>query len=326
MSESKLDVVGIGNAIVDVLAEVGDNFLEENGMVKGTMALIDAGQALELNRNLEKVMERSGGSAANTITGITSLGGCGGFIGRVRNDALGESFARDIQASGVEFSTAAATDGPGTGRCVVLVTPDAQRTMQTFLGACAALSTTDLDEEMIGQAAVTYLEGYMWDPPQAKEAFLRAAEIAHDAGKKVSLTLSDPFCVERHRADFLDLIGKHIDILFGNESEILSLYQTSDLDSALEQVGKDCELTAVTLGADGAAVVGADSVKKVPAAKVGKVVDTTGAGDLFAAGFLFGITHDLDPLAAARIGGIAAAEIISHFGARPEQKLSELLA
>jgi sugar/nucleoside kinase (ribokinase family) len=326
VGDSKLDVVGIGNAIVDVLAEVGDNFLEENGMVKGTMALIDAGQAVDLNRKLANVKKRSGGSAANTITGITSLGGSGGFIGRVRDDALGGSFARDIQSSGVEFSTAAAIDGPGTGQCVVLVTPDAQRTMQTYLGACAALSKTDLDEEMIGRAAVTYLEGYMWDPPEAKEAFLEAAAIAHDAGKKVSLTLSDPFCVERHRADFLDLIGKHIDILFGNESEILSLYQTSDLDSALEQVGNHCELTAVTLGADGAAVVSADSVRKVPAAKVDNVVDTTGAGDLFAAGFLFGITHDLAPLEAARIGGLAAAEIISHFGARPERKLSALIA
>jgi sugar/nucleoside kinase (ribokinase family) len=310
---------------VDILVEVEDRFLEEQELAKGTMALIDSNQALELYRKLDDYVEQSGGSAANTMAGIASLGGAAGFIGRVRDDELGASFTRDIQKIGVEYTTPPAKDGPSTGRCIVLVTPDGERTMQTYLGACAALTMEDLDEGMIATSAVTYLEGYLWDPPEAKEAFLTAAAMAHDAGRKVSLSLSDPFCVERHRGEFQDLVENHVDILFGNESEILSLYETENLGAALDRVGGSCELTAVTLGADGAAVVTGQAVRKVPALPVKNVVDTTGAGDLFAAGFLYGITHGSTAVEAAKTGGICAAVVISQFGARPKERLSNLV-
>lgn len=325
MSDPKRDVVGIGNAIVDILVEVDDRFLEQQELAKGTMALIDAGQALTLYRKLNDYIEQSGGSAANSMAGIASLGGSAGFIGRVRDDELGSVFARDIRKFGVEYGTPPAQDGPSTGRCIVLVTPDGERTMQTYLGACAALSMEDLDEEMIATSSVTYLEGYLWDPPEAKEAFLTAAAMAHDAGRKVSLSLSDPFCVERHRKEFHSLVEDHVDILFGNESEILSLYETDNIGAALDRVGGSCELTAVTLGAEGAAVVTGNAVRKVPALPVKNVVDTTGAGDLFAAGFLYGITHGATPVEAARTGGICAAVVISQFGARPKERLADLI-
>jgi sugar/nucleoside kinase (ribokinase family) len=325
MSDSKRDVVGIGNAIVDILVEVDDGFLEKQELAKGTMALIDSNQALELYRKLDDYLEQSGGSAANTMAGIASLDGAAGFIGRVRDDELGASFTRDIRNVGVEYTTPPAKDGPSTGRCIVLVTPDGERTMQTYLGACAALSMEDLDEEMIATSAVTYLEGYLWDPPEAKEAFLSAAAMAHGAGRKVSLSLSDPFCVERHRGEFQDLVENHVDILLGNESEILSLYETENLGAALDRVGSSCQLTAVTLGADGAAVVAGKVVRRVPALPVNNVVDTTGAGDLFASGFLYGITHGATPVEAAKTGGICAAVVISQFGARPKERLSNLI-
>ncbi len=325
MSDPKRDVVGIGNAIVDILVEVDDRFLEEQGLAKGTMALIDSGQALGLYRKLDDYIEQSGGSAANTMAGIASLGGSAGFIGRVRDDELGASFTRDIRNVGVEYTTPPATVGPSTGRCIVLVTPDGERTMQTYLGACAALSLEDLDEGMIATSAITYLEGYMWDPPEAKEAFLAAAAMAHGAGRKVALTLSDPFCVERHRKEFQNLADDHVDILFGNEGEILSLFETDDLEAALRNAGRSCELTAVTLGADGAMVVTGNDCRRVPTLPVKKVVDTTGAGDLFAAGFLYGTTHGASPVEAAKIGGICAAMVISQFGARPKEKLSDLI-
>ena len=325
MSASKRDVVGIGNAIVDILVEVDEHFLEKQELAKGTMALIDAGQALELYRKLNDYVEQSGGSAANTMAGIASLGGSSGFIGRVRDDELGAAFTRDIRQVGVEYTTPPALAGPSTGRCIVLVTPDGERTMQTYLGACAALSMEDLNEEMIATSAVTYLEGYLWDPPEAKAAFLTAAAMAHEAGKKVSLSLSDPFCVERHREEFQSLVDDHVDILFGNESEILSLYETENLGAALDRVGSSCELTAVTLGADGAAVITGKADRRVPALPVKNVVDTTGAGDLFAAGFLYGITHGATPVDAARTGGICAAMVISQFGARPKERLADLI-
>ncbi|MBD3869132.1 MAG: adenosine kinase [Acidobacteria bacterium] len=325
MSDPKRDVVGIGNAIVDILVEVDDRFLEEQELAKGTMALIDSGQALELYRKLNDYVEQSGGSAANTMAGIASLGGSAGFIGRVRDDELGASFTRDIQKAGVEYTTEPAKVGPSTGRCIVLVTPDGERTMQTYLGACAALSMEDLDEAMIATSSITYLEGYLWDPPEAKEAFLAAAAMAHGAGRKVSLSLSDPFCVERHRGEFQDLVENHVDILLGNESEILSLYETENLGAALDRVGSSCELTAVTLGAEGAAVVTEQAVRRIPALPVKNVVDTTGAGDLFAAGFLYATTHGATPVEAARTGGICAAVVISQFGARPKERLSDLI-
>jgi sugar/nucleoside kinase (ribokinase family) len=325
MSTARQDVTGIGNAIVDVLGEVDDRFLEEQGLTRGTMALIDANKAVELYRMLDQPVEQSGGSAANTMAGIASLDGTAGFIGRVRDDELGTTFAREIRKTGVAYSTASAKEGPSTGRCIVLVTPDGERTMQTYLGACAALSRTDLDEEMIAGSAITYLEGYLWDRPEAKEAFLAAAGMAHDAGRKVSLSLSDRFCVDRHREEFLSLVDDHVDILFGNESEILSLYESGDLDSALRKLGDSCELSVVTLGAAGAVVVHRGKTGWIQAEPVENVVDTTGAGDLFAAGFLYGITHGAEPERSAKIGSICSAVVISEFGARPKEKLSKLI-
>jgi sugar/nucleoside kinase (ribokinase family) len=321
-----LDVVGIGNAIVDVLANVSDGFLARHGLAKGVMTLIDADRAVELHREMENRVECSGGSAANTVAGIASLGGSAAYVGMVRDDPLGDVFRRDIRAAGVEFETAPAEEGPPTGRCLVLVTPDAQRTMQTFLGASATLAPGDVDEETIARARITYLEGYLWDPPPAKQAFLRAAEVAHAAGRKVALSLSDAFCVERHRAEFRDLLGEHVDVLLANESEVLSLYETADLDDALDRLRADCETAAVTRGAAGSVVLSGGRTLSVEADPVEGVVDTTGAGDLFASGFLFGLTRGESPERCGRIGSLAAAEIIGHFGARPETSLAGLLA
>jgi sugar/nucleoside kinase (ribokinase family) len=320
-----IDVVGIGNAIMDVLARAEDAFLEERGLVKGTMSLIDEERADAIYAEMGMTVQRSGGSAANTTVGIASLGGSAAFVGRVRNDALGESYARDIQDAGVGYSTTLATSGPGTGRCLIVVTPDGERTMQTYLGACADLGPDDVDPATITGAAVTYLEGYLWDPPPAKEAFLKAASIAHGAGRKVSLSLSDRFCVDRHRDEFLDLVDRHVDILFANESEIVALFEARDFDDAVERLGDRCEVAALTRGESGALVVHGGVRTEVAVEPVSHVMDTTGAGDLFAAGFLFGITHGHDPATAGRIGAIASAEIISHVGARPATSLAELV-
>jgi len=319
-----LDVVGIGNAIVDVLSATDDDFLARNGLVKGTMTLIDADQSEAIYARLESVVECSGGSAANTMAGLASLGGSGRYLGKVRDDALGRVFRDDIRAAGVGFDSEPATRGPGTGRCLVLVTPDGQRTMQTFLGASATLTPDDIDPDAVRGAKYTYLEGYLWDPPAAKQAFLRAAELAHRAGRKVALSLSDPFCVERHREEFRDLVARHVDVLFGNEAEILALYESGTLEEALRSLKGQCELTTVTRGAQGAVVLDRDGVvASVGAEPVERVVDTTGAGDLYAAGFLHGLARGRNPGTCARIGAIAAAEVIAHFGARPEVSLSE---
>jgi sugar/nucleoside kinase (ribokinase family) len=318
------DVVGIGNAIVDVLSATDDDFLAQNGLVKGTMTLIDADQADAIYARLSSVVECSGGSAANTMAGLASLGSNGRYVGKVRDDALGRVFRDDIRASGVGFDTGPAIRGPGTGRCLVLVTPDGQRTMQTFLGASATLTQNDIDPEAVSAAKYTYLEGYLWDPPAAKQAFLHAAELAHEAGRKVALSLSDPFCVERHREEFRDLVAGHVDVLFGNEAEILALYESGSFEEAVRALKGQCELITVTRGAQGAVVLDRGGVvASVEAERVERVVDTTGAGDLYAAGFLHGLARGLDPATCARIGAIAAAEIISHFGARPEVSLSD---
>ena len=322
MAERTLDVVGIGNAIVDVLSEADDAFLERHGLAKGAMTLIDAERGESLYAAMPGRVECSGGSAANTMVGIASLGGRAGYIGKVRDDTLGRLFARDIRSAGVDFRTPPAADGPPSGRCLVLVTPDAQRTIQTFLGASATLAPQDLDEEAVASAAVTYLEGYLWDPPPAKEAFLEAARIAHGSGRQVALSLSDAFCVERHRQEFRDLLGGHVDILLANETEILSLYETEDLQRALKSLQADCRTAAVTRGAEGSVIVSDEERFDLPAAPVRRVVDTTGAGDLFAAGFLFGLMRGMGPERSGRIGSIAAAEIIGHFGARPERSLA----
>jgi sugar/nucleoside kinase (ribokinase family) len=269
--------------------------------------------------------EVSGGSAANTMAGIAALGGRGAFIGKVRNDQLGGIFRHDIRAAGVAFETAAATEGPPTARSLILVTPDAQRTMNTFLGAAVELSPDDLDVKAIESAQVTYMEGYLWDPPAAKQAFLAAAKLAHGAGRKVSLTLSDPFCVERHRDSFLDLVRGHVDVLFANEVEIRALYQTDSFDAALQKVRGHCAIAVLTRSAKGAVVLSGDETHVIDAEPIAKLVDTTGAGDLYAAGFLAGLTRGETLYDCGRMGAIAAAEVISHIGARPEADLAALV-
>ena len=325
MADASLDVVGIGNAIVDVIAHCDDRFLEQNGLSKGAMTLVDAKAALALYEKMGPGIESSGGSAANTMAGIASLGGRSAYIGKVRNDDLGQVFRHDIRATGVRYEMAPAEAGPPTARCLVLVTPDAQRTMQTFLGISADLAPGDLDLALVAAAKITYLEGYLFDPPAAKDAFRAAARAAREAGRQVALTLSDPFCVARHRKDFLDLIAGPVDILFANEVEILSLYEVDRFDDALQAVRGHCEIAALTRSEKGAVVVAGEEVHVTDAEPVARVVDTTGAGDLFAAGFLHGLARG-EPLArAARIGAIAAAEAISHLGARPAQPLAALV-
>jgi sugar/nucleoside kinase (ribokinase family) len=324
MTEATFDVVGIGNAMVDVIAHADDAFLKAHGLAKGTMTLIDAARAEELYALMPPAVEISGGSAGNTIAGVASLGGRAAYIGKVCDDQLGRVYRHDIRAIGVTFDIAAASSG-STGRCLIVVTPDAQRTMQTYLGAGSDLGPEDVDPQLIGSTHVTYLEGYLWDPPRAKEAFLKAARLAHDAGRRVSLTLSDPFCVQRHREEFLDLVAGHVDVLFANEAEIMSLYETASFDEALQQVRGHCEIAALTRSERGAVIVAGDEVHVIDAEPVARVVDTTGAGDMYAAGFLYGLTRGADVATCGRIAGIAAAEVISHFGARPEASLADLV-
>lgn len=320
------DVLAIGNAIVDVLSHADDDFLDRHGLTKGAMTLVDADRAAALYAAMGPGVEVSGGSAANTAAGIASFGGKAAFIGKVRDDQLGEVFSHDIRAAGVSFASAPAAQGEPTGRCLILVTPDAQRTMQTFLGAGGGLGPEDVDEALVAASRVTYLEGYLWDPPLAKEAFVKAAEIAAGAGRKVALSLSDSFCVDRHRAEFLDLVNNHVHILFANEAEITSLYEAGEFDEALQRVRGHCEIAALTRSEKGSVIVAGEEVHVLDAAPARQVMDTTGAGDLYAAGFLHGYTRGEAPAACGRLGGIAAAEIIGHFGARPETRLSELAA
>lgn len=324
MADTRFHVAGIGNAIVDVLVHADDALLAQLDLTKGVMTLIDSATADNIYERLPPGIECSGGSAANTIAGIASLGGQTAYIGKVKNDQLGQVFRHDIRNAGITFDTAPAADGPSTARCFVLVTPDAQRTMLTYLGACVELTPDDVDEAVIAAAAVTYLEGYLYDPPAAKRAFLAAASVAHGAGRMVSLSLSDPFCVDRHRTDFADLVANHVDILFANEAELCSLYQTDDFDTAIRASRGHCRVAAITRGAKGSVVVTDDNVIVVGADIVKQVVDTTGAGDLYAAGFLYGFTQGRDLATCALLGGVAAGEVISHFGARPEIPLVQL--
>ncbi len=326
MAPAAFDVTGIGNAIVDVIAHADDAFLAANAVEKGAMTLIDTARAEELYGRMGPGVEMSGGSAGNTMAGIALLGGTGAYIGKVAKDQLGDVFGHDIRASGVRFDTAPLVGGAPTARCLILVTPDAQRSMNTYLGACVELGPEDIDEERIAASRVTYMEGYLWDPPRAKEAFRKAAAIAHAAGRKVSLSLSDSFCVHRHHAEFRDLVENHVDILFANEHEIGALYGTDRFDDALAAVRALGKVAALTRSEKGAVIVSGGSVVEVPAEPVDRVVDTTGAGDLYAAGFLYGFTRDLAPAVCGRLGAIAAAEIISHVGARPEADLRELVA
>ena len=327
MSNAKFDVLGIGNAIVDVIARADDALLAKNGLEKGAMTLIDEARADALYALMGPGRESSGGSAGNTIAGLANLGGKAAYIGRVRDDQLGGIFRHDIRAMGVAFDTAPASDGPATARCLIFVTPDAQRTMQTYLGACVDLGPAQIDEATVAASRVTYLEGYLWDKPAAKEAFRKAVDVAHKAGRKVSLTLSDSFCVGRHRAEFRDLVDNHVDILFANEHEITSLYEVDTFDQVLPHLrAKPARIAALTRSEKGSVVIGNGEVHAVPAIPNVHVVDTTGAGDLYAAGFLHGLTTGKDLGLAARLGAICAAEIISHYGARPETSLKELAA
>ena len=323
--DKKFHVVGIGNAIVDVLAKTDDAFLERHGMAKGGMTLIDEITAGTLYGQLPVPIEQSGGSVANTMAGMASLGAKCAFVGKVCDDLLGQRFTDAIREIGVTFETPPAKDSTSTARCLICVTPDAQRTMMTFLGTCVELGPRDIDPEMIAAGEILYLEGYLWDPPEAKEAFLRAATIAHEAGNKVSLSLSDPFCVDRHREDFLQLLEGHVDILFANEQEIKTLYQVEEFDDALQYVRGHCEIAALTRSELGSVVVSGDEVHVIDAAPVEEVVDTTGAGDAYAAGFLYGLTHHLGLRDSAHVGGVAAAEVISHLGARPSEPLGSLI-
>ena len=325
MAESKWDVVGIGNAIVDVLAHADDAFIAAQGMSKGAMNLIEADRAEALYKAIGPAVEQSGGSAANTIAGLASLGGKGAYIGKVAQDQLGDIFAHDLKAGGIHFEISRLIGGAPTARSFILITPDSQRTMNTYLGACVALTPDDIDEATIAGGEVLYLEGYLWDRTEAKQAFLKAARLAHKAGRKVALTLSDSFCVARHHESFLDLVNNHVDILFANEAEIVALYRTTDFDGALKVVRDLGKTAALTRSAQGSVVLDAKEIHVIPAAPVAKVVDTTGAGDLYAAGFLYGLTHKLGLAKAGLIASIAAAEVISHVGPRPQVPLSGLI-
>jgi len=325
MSKIEFDIAGIGNAIVDVIAQAEEDLLIAEDMRKGAMSLVDEARAQHLYDRMGQTTIISGGSAANTIVGAASLGAATAFIGKVRADETGEEFTHDIRALGVHFTTPPAADGPATAKCLVFVTPDGERTMNTYLGACQGLTAADVDASIIQAAKITYLEGYLWDPPAAKEAFVKAADLAHAAGNEVALTLSDPFCVDRFRDEFLDLIraGK-IDIVFANEHELHALYQTADFNSAIDALRNEDILGVVTRSAQGSVVVTREQTWSVPAHPIDRLVDTTGAGDLFAAGFLTGYAREKSLQDCARLGGLAAAEVIQHIGARPQRNLAAL--
>ncbi len=319
------DVVGIGNALVDVIAHADDTFIGRNDLVKGSMTLVDTDRALFLYEALGGAIEMSGGSAANTMCGVASFGGSAAYIGKVSDDELGRVFGHDCRAVGVQFRPGAPADGTPTGRCIIVVTPDAQRTMNTYLGVSSLLCPTDIDTDTVAVGQVLYMEGYLYDRPEAKDAFRLAARVAHENDRLVSLTLSDSFCVDRHRADFRALVSDEVDLLFGNEDELMSLYEVESMDEALRAVRQDCSLAVVTVGADGCIVVTPDDVLRAPAQPVDHVLDTTGAGDLFAAGFLFGYTRHRSLAECAQFGAIGAAEVISHVGPRPLVELRTLL-
>ena len=317
MTRTEYDVVTLGNAIVDVIAPVEDPFLEDWNIVRDSMTLIDEPRAEELTAAAEG-QELSGGSAANTAAGIASFGGRAAFVGKVADDRLGGVFRKDMSDNGIPFDTQPLSGGPATARSIIFVTPNGSRSMNTFLGASVLFSAKDVDESLIQSAGITYLEGYLFDREDAKSAFVHASETAAAAGRKVSLTLSDSFCVDRHRESFKHLVKNHVDILFANEMELLSLYETDRLEDAIEALRADSALAAVTRGPGGSIVIGDGDPIEAPAEPVSQVVDTTGAGDQYAAGFLFGYARGLPLGLCARLGHIAAAEVISHYGPRPE--------
>lgn len=322
-----LDVIGVGNAIVDVLAKADDAFLATHSIPKGGMILIDEDQAKTIYGDMAAGVEISGGSAANSIACIASLGGKGGFVGKVSGDALGDIFRHDLRSLGVEFDTKPLEDGPGTGRCLVNVTPDAQRSMTTFLGAAGFVSPDDIDESQIARAEITFFEGYLFEQPVARQAFTRACAIAKREGKRTALTLSDASCVDRQFDELQQFIPQHVDILLANDREAETLFQSDDLDVIADKARKMCPLTAVTLSEKGSMLIPRDGeVVKVDAVKPEKLVDTTGAGDAYAAGLLYGLARGFELESAGALGSLAASEVISHFGARPEQSLKALAA
>ena len=321
----QFDVVGVGNALVDVIAHADDGFIHRHDLTKGSMTLVDTDRALYLYRALGSAVEMSGGSAANTMCGVASFGGTAAYLGKVSDDELGQVFGHDLRAVGVQFRPGAPEADTPTGRCIIVVTPDAQRTMNTYLGVSSLLQPTDIHEATVASGAVLYMEGYLYDRPAAKDAFRHAASIAHANGRKVSLTLSDSFCVDRHRDDFRGLVSDQVDILFGNEDELLSLYEVDSLEAGIAAVRLDSELAVITMGAQGCVIITPDDVITAPAQPVDQVLDTTGAGDLFAAGFLYGFTRDRSLHECATLGAIAAAEVISHVGPRPLVELKSLL-
>ncbi|MEB3350147.1 MAG: adenosine kinase [Cyanobacteriota bacterium] len=325
-SNKTLDVVGIGNAIVDVLVQADDRFLDDHGLTKGTMALVDESQAERLYASVGPGLETSGGSAANTLAGIAQLGGRAGFIGRVRDDQLGQIFAHDIRSVGARFDTPAAASGPSTARCLILVTPDAQRTMCTYLGASVNLEPADLDLELVRQAKLLYLEGYLWDSEEAKRAFIAAAEVARASGGQVALSLSDAFCVDRHRASFQELVDGHVDVLFANEMEITALYEANSFEEAADQVRGRCRVAALTRSEQGSVVLSGEDTIAVAPVHLGNLVDTTGAGDLYAAGFLHAYTQGEALERCGQLGSLCAGQVVTQLGPRPQGSLKELAA
>lgn len=325
MPETKFDVLTIGNAIVDVLAHTEEDFLVREGLVKGSMRLIDGKEADRLYTHMGPAQLVSGGCAGNTAAGVASFGGRAAFIGKVADDELGRFYRHDMNALGIHFATAPLTDGTPTARSMILITPDGERTMNTNLAACQELSPADIDPETVKGAAFTYLEGYLWDPPKAKDAFRAAMRIAHSAGRKVAITLSDSFCVDRFRGEFIELMRTGaLDIVFANRAEVLSLYQTSDFKTAVAQLEKDIALAVVTLSEEGSMAIGGGRQERIPAAGIDQIVDLTGAGDLYASGFLFGLARGYSYDVCGRLGSLSAAEVISHIGARPNTSLSQL--
>lgn len=328
MSEPALGLVAIGNALVDVLSHCEESFIEsqkDKGMIKSSMMLIDENRAAEIYTQLKSPIEMSGGSAGNTIAAFASLGGKGGYIGKVADDTLGDVFINDLESMDVRYNTQKLILGQPTGHCIILVTPDAERTMNTCLGAATQLTPADIDRDMLASAKVTYLEGYLFDQDHAKDAFFQAGNLVEEVGHKLALTLSDSFCVERHRDDFLKLIEGHVHILFANEEEIKNLFQEDDFDKIVDMLRGKCEIAAITRGENGSVIITENNVIQVEAEKVNNLEDTTGAGDAYAAGFLYGFTEGMDLSTCGRIGSIAAAEVISHMGARPEVNLAELI-
>jgi sugar/nucleoside kinase (ribokinase family) len=323
---AEFEVLGLGNAIVDVLTEADDRTLERLDLAKGTMTLVDEARMAELYGGIGPAVEMSGGSCANTMAALASLGARAAYVGKVQRDQLGEVFTHDVRAAGVDFRTSPLDDGPPTARSFILVTPDAQRTMSTYLGACVELGPDDVDEAVVAAASITYLEGYLWDRPNAKEACLKAAAVAHRHGRQVALTLSDPFCVARWRAEFADLIARHADIVIANEVEICSLYGADRFEDVIDVVRRQTRIAALTRGAEGSVIVAGERTHVIPAAPIERLVDTTGAGDLYAAGLLYGLTHDLPLAACGRLGSLCAAHILGHYGARAARPLEPLIA